>query len=92
MVMNLRRNLFFVCTVAVSLLLAGCERTPSIDVFGSFFPVWMICIAGGIFLTLAVRQLLVVVSLDKELGSRALVYTSMAFLFACVIWLAGFHD
>ena len=72
--------------------LSGCARTPSVDVFGSYFPVWMFCLGGGIALTLVVRILLIRAKLDTELGPRALVYPSLAALFTCAIWLVGFHD
>jgi hypothetical protein len=29
---------------ALSSVLTGCARAPSIDVLGSFFPVWMVCV------------------------------------------------
>ena len=67
------------------------ERAPSVDVFGSFFPIWMFCFVAGIVLTLAVRFVLIRVRLDEELGPRAVVYPSMVALFACSIWLVWFR-
>jgi hypothetical protein len=89
--MNSKRPLLL-CTLAAQFLLAGCARTPSIDIFGSFFPVWMACIGGGIAVTLLLRHLLVFAGLDKAMGPRTLIYSCMAFLFSCVIWMVGFHD
>jgi len=66
------------------------SHAPSLDVFGSFFPIWMLCIAAAVLLTLAVRFVLVRVRLDNELGPRAIIYPSMVTLFACVIWLVFF--
>jgi len=66
-------------------------RAPSVDVFGSFFPIWMFCIVGGIVLTLAVRFVLVRARLDGELGPRVIVYPSMVALIACTIWLVWFR-
>ncbi len=73
-------------------LLSGCARTPSVDVFGSFFPVWMFCLGAGIFLTIGVRAVLVRARLEDVLGPRALIYPSLAALFSCVIWMVAFHD
>lgn len=87
-----RKSRLFALTVPPLFGLSGCARTPSMDVFGSFFPVWMFCLAGGILLTLGVRHVLVMAAYDKKLGPPALIYPSMATLFACVIWLVGFHD
>ena len=68
------------------------SRSPLVDVFGSFFPVWMLCIAIAIVLTLAVRFVLVRVHLDEELGARAVVYPSLVALLACTFWLVFFNN
>jgi hypothetical protein len=66
------------------------SHAPSLDVFGSFFPIWMLCIAAAIVLTLAARLLLIRARLDGELGPQVIVYPSLAALFACAIWLVFF--
>ena len=66
------------------------SRAPSFDVFGSFFPIWMLCIIAGVLLTLAIRILLIRVKLDGELGPRVIIYPSMVTLFACAVWLLLF--
>jgi hypothetical protein len=78
-------------SVAIAAL-TGCARTPSVDVFGSFFPVWMFCMAGGILATLIVRAVLKQLRLEDELGPRPIIYPAMAILFTCILWMAGFHD
>jgi len=67
------------------------DRAPSVDVLGSFFPIWMICIVAALALTMMVRWLLVRAKLDSELGPRILVYPSMLALLACGIWLIWFR-
>jgi len=67
------------------------EYAPSVDLFGSFFPIWMICIAAGAALTLAARWVLIRARLDDQLGPRLIVYPSMVTLFACTIWLGFFQ-
>lgn len=81
----------FALTLA-QLALSGCARTPSVDIFGSFFPVWMFCLAGGVLLTLAVRFVLLSIHMEQEIGPRVLVYPSLTALFTCLIWMVGFHD
>ncbi|HEY1758370.1 MAG TPA: YtcA family lipoprotein [Bryobacteraceae bacterium] len=68
------------------------SHAPLLDIFGSFFPVWMLCIGAAAVLTLLVRLGLVRVGLDQELGPRIIIYPSMAALFACAIWLMFFND
>ena len=41
------------------LLLGGCAHSPTVDVLGSYFPAWMLCIIIGLFSTLIVRLLLI---------------------------------
>jgi YtcA family len=67
------------------------EHAPSVDLFGSFFPIWMICIAAGVALTFAARWVLIQARLDNELGPRLIVYPSMMTLFACTVWLVFFQ-
>jgi len=67
------------------------EYAPSVDLFGSFFPIWMVCVAAAAVLTLAARFLLIRVGLDDQLGPRLIVYPSMVTLFACTIWLVFFQ-
>src|ERR1700692_1081065 len=54
------RSYYAACSELVAcLLLSGCERAPSINVLGSFFPAWILCIASGIFLSIGAHFLLV---------------------------------
>jgi hypothetical protein len=66
------------------------SHAPSLDVFGSFFPIWMLCIAAAVLLTLAARFLLIRARLEPELGPRIIIYPSMVALLACAIWLLFF--
>lgn len=66
-------------------------RAPTFDLFGSLFPVWLLCIGAAILLTLAARYLLIRAGLDAYVGPRVVIYPSLAVLFACGIWLAFFN-
>jgi len=69
---------------------ASLSHAPSLDIFGSFFPIWMLCIGTGVLLTLLVRFVLIRARLDQELGPRIIIYPSLAALFACAVWLVFF--
>jgi hypothetical protein len=75
-------------------LVAGCrsmrDRSPTVDVLGSYFPAWMACIISGIVLTLVTRQLLIGFKLDAHLHPAAVVYVCMMILFTMTVWLAFF--
>ena len=68
---------------------AGCE--PIVDIEGSFFPAWMLCIALGIALAVVVRRLLAALGLEPYLGPLALVYPSLALLLTLAAWLTLFN-
>jgi YtcA family len=72
-----------------SCFLAGCSRAPSIDVLGSFFPAWLICLVPAILLTAATQQVLS--RLHRKLAYPGLVYPSLAMLFTLVLWAIFFH-
>jgi hypothetical protein len=79
------------CVALPAVLLAGCSRAPSVDIAGSFFPGWMICLTAAVFLTFAVRFLLLKLRLESEVGPLALFYPSMLTLITCVLWLTYFR-
>jgi len=64
---------------------------PQIDVFGSYFPAWMVCIVVGIFLTVVVRQVLVALKIDAYLRPAGLVYLSLWVVFALTIQLVFYR-
>jgi hypothetical protein len=78
-------------TVTVCLFLAGCNHAPSIDVIGSFFPVWMLCIAIAVPLTFAARVALVRFHLENEVGPLALFYPCLVILLTSLLWLIFFR-
>jgi len=70
-------------------LLAGCSRAPSVDILGSFFPGWLICLVPAILLT-ALTQL-VLSRLRIKLSFPALVFPSLAALYTFALWLIFFR-
>jgi hypothetical protein len=73
------------------LALGGCERAPSINLLGAYFPSWMLCVAIGIALTLLARWVLVAAGVDASLGPRGLVYPAFALALSLVAWLIFFR-
>ena len=61
---------------------------PQINIIGSFFPSWMLCAAIGIATAFAARWLFTRVGLDRYLGPRRLVYSSLSILVTLVLWVA----
>jgi hypothetical protein len=65
----------------------ACVRAPSVDVIGSFFPAWMVCVTAAIVFTFIVRAVLVRVRLESEVGPLALFYPSLVVFLSCGLWL-----
>lgn len=61
------------------------------DVIGSFFPAWMLCLLLGVALAFLVRYLLLRFRLESEAGPLALFYPCVVILLACLLWLVFFR-
>jgi YtcA family len=72
------------------LFLTGCGRAPAINILGSFFPAWMICLTAGVVLAFVVRFLLLRYRLETDVGPLALFYPCVVILSTCSLWLIFF--
>jgi hypothetical protein len=77
--------------LAGTLPLAGCGRAPSIDVLGSFFPAWLLCLALGIPLAAGTRFLLLRLHLEEALSPPIVMYVCLTALFTFGLWLLFFR-
>jgi hypothetical protein len=73
------------------LLCSGCGRAPAIDVIGSFFPVWMLCLVISIVLTSVLRVILLRRQLEPAIEPVALFYPCVVILLSCLLWLIFFR-
>jgi hypothetical protein len=71
------------------LLLEGCSRAPSVDLVGSFFPAWLVCLAAAVALTALLRLALLRARL--RLAYPIVVYLSLSTIFSLVLWLLFFY-
>ena len=80
--------------LAVSSLLPlpGCAFAPSINILGSFFPAWLVCIVIGIVLTILTQRVFVAAGISSHLGPAALVYPCLAALWIFAAWLLLFES
>ena len=66
-------------------------RAPSVDILGSFFPVWMVCSPLAYFSTFGLRILLLRTRMEAEVGPLALFYPCAVILFTGLLWLIFFR-
>jgi len=73
--------------LAAPLVLAGCSHAPEYSIFGSFFPAWIFCSAGGLVLATVARVLIARTIIADHLAAPVLFYLSMAVFLASMLWL-----
>ena len=90
--MNSLRSVLLLAT----LLSPGCRavnaHAPTLDVLGSYFPAWILCMIIGLVITLVVRLLMIGWGLHAHLRPKALVYPCLAIFFTLVVWLIYFQN
>lgn len=74
-------------SLAALSMTTGCSHAPEYSIFGSFFPMWIFCAAGGLLMTAGVRVLIARTAIAEHLSAPVLLYLSMAIFFTCALWL-----
>ncbi|WP_158790470.1 YtcA family lipoprotein [Granulicella sp. L60] len=87
---NVKKSYPFAMLLSL-MALTGCSHAPSVDILGSFFPVWMLCIALAIVFAFVVRYLLLRFRLEPEVGPLALFYPCVVLFFTSLLWLIFFR-
>jgi hypothetical protein len=76
--------LLIVCFVVVR----SCSyHSPTIDILGSYFPAWMVCILSGVTLTLIAHWIVQVGNLKPYIGPAPLIYPCQIIIFTFVNWI-----
>jgi YtcA family len=87
---KLHRAAIWMMLLSLSLV-SGCRRAPSIGVYGSYFPGWLICMAFGIALTVAAHLVLRQLDYEVHLRPLGLVFISLSITLTCLLWLIFFY-
>jgi hypothetical protein len=85
-------NLFKALPLMALLFLNGCRGAPSINLVGSFFPSWMLCVAFGVIGVLVLRRVFVRTGVEPHLGALAVVYFCLWVLLTLGSWLLFFRS
>ena len=76
--------------VAVALVTAGCSHAPTMNLFGSYFPAWMLCAAVGIVTTVIIWRILAMAGIHEYVIAPLLTYTGLALSATLLSWLLWF--
>lgn len=85
-----RRHLNIAAKQSAALCLAGCSASPAQNMFGSFFPAWMLCAAAGIVIAIILRQVFGTFGLNRDLIAPPLTYFCIAVAGTLLLWLLWF--
>lgn len=77
--------------LTATVFLSGCRAAPSINLVGSFFPAWMLCVALGVIGVLVSRRVFVRTEIEPHLGAVAVVYFCLWVLLTLGSWLLFFR-
>jgi hypothetical protein len=66
--------------------------TPSLDVYGSYFPAWLICLIVGVMLTILVSQIGRVLDLATVRMLGLLVPVNLILIFSITTWFLFFAN
>jgi hypothetical protein len=83
--------------VLLLVLLFGASRFLSnhsltVDVLGSYFPAWMVCILSGLTLTLIAHWIVQVRKLNAYLGPLPLMYSCLMIIFTFATWILFYQN
>jgi len=65
-------------------------HSPTLDLFGSYFPAWMLCAVVGIITAVIIRQALVVSGIGEYVIAPLLTYAGLAVSATLLVWLVWF--
>jgi hypothetical protein len=63
---------------------------PSLNIFGTFFPSWMLCAVAGLFAAVVAHKLFAVAGIAPEVKPPLVVYASVALTVTLLIWLVRY--
>ena len=83
--------------VLLLVLLFGASRFLShhsltVDVLGSYFPAWMVCILSGLTLTLIAHWIVQVRKLKSYLGPLPLICSCLIIIFTFATWILFYQN
>jgi YtcA family len=77
------------CWVAVRV---SSHHSPTVDILGSYFPAWMICILSGLALTFVAHWIVQVGNLKPYVGPPPLIYSCLMIIFTFATWILFYQN
>src|SRR5215471_13812404 len=64
----------------------------TVDILGSYFPAWMVCILSGLVLTFIAQWTIQVLNLKPYVGPAPLVYSCLMIIFTFATWILFYQN
>ena len=97
--MNTLRTILRFVGAAVALLVIffvalqmSSHHSPTVDILGSYFPAWMVCIISGLTLTLIAHWIVQMCHLKPYLGPAPLIYSCLMIIFTFATWILFYQN
>ena len=67
-------------------------HSPTIDILGSYFPAWMICIVSGLTFTLVARWIIQAANATPYFGPAPLINSCLMIIFTFATWIVFYQN
>ena len=67
--------------------LTGCGGSHVINVLGSYFPIWLLCVLLGVAAAFISRAVFLQFKIEPYVGPLPLIYLSVVVAVSCLTWL-----
>jgi YtcA family len=64
----------------------------TVDILGSYFPAWMVCIVSGLTLTLIAHWIVQMRNLKSYVGPAPLIYSCLMIIFTFATWILFYQN
>lgn len=78
--------------IPILAMLSGCTVSPSIPILGAYFPGWLLCVTGALFVTLIIRAVLIKMNRANCMGQPVFVYPLMTVIGTLLFWILFFRN
>jgi hypothetical protein len=68
------------------------HHSPTVDILGSYFPAWMVCILIGLMLTFVAHWIIQVLNLKSYIGPAPLIYSCLMIIFTFATWILFYQN
>jgi YtcA-like protein len=77
------------CLVTVRI---SSHHSLTVDILGSYFPAWMVCILSGLTLTFIAHWIIQALDMRPYVGPAPLIYSCLMIIFTFATWIVFYQN